>query len=60
MGITAAECDDNDDFEIRLPEEIKRSASHASAKQQVVYNGINRDTRDLNAGIEPMWITHKN
>ena len=53
MGITADEMNDDDDFDITLPAPIVRSAAHTSSNG-VVYNGINRDTRDLNAGMEPM------
>jgi len=54
MGITAAEVDDNDDFELNLPNVVNRSGSMKSNQPAPSSNYVlNRDTRDVD-GIEQM------
>jgi hypothetical protein len=54
MGITAAEIDDNIDFELNLPAVIKRSASIKNNQPAGQNYLLNRDTRDVDGGIEQM------
>lgn len=54
VGITAAELDDQDDFEVQLPPMVQRNS--VKNNQPAANYLVNRDTRDHD-GIEPMnWI----
>jgi len=51
VGITAAEMDDQDDFEVQLPPMVQRNS--VKNNQPAANYLVNRDTRDHD-GIEPM------
>jgi hypothetical protein len=51
VGITAAELDDQDDFEVQLPPMVQRNS--VKNNQPAANYLVNRDTRDHD-GIEPM------